>query len=208
MTTQEIKTNWDNLAEKANPLTSKDIDSFGLSDQTVTFLKQCGLPSQSAPFLSFVDNSNRELDTINSISNLYELPKEFDRYINIGGDGSGNPIVINTKKNDIIELLDHEQDFEPLDFMNTNVFSLSACLIAYKTFVKTVIETNGSSAFLDSNFTDQQFEIVTNIKNRKNNAYTQQRAIASFLRVNAQMHNLDLQKRTSACGPLAASTKT
>src|SRR4051812_17519730 len=103
MTTQEIKTNWDNLKEKTNPLTSKDIETFGLSDQTVIFLKQCELPSQSAPFLSFVDNSNRELDTINRISNLYELPKVFGNYINIGGDGGGNPIIINTKENDIIE---------------------------------------------------------------------------------------------------------
>jgi hypothetical protein len=162
MTTQEIKTNWNNLKEKTNPLLSKDINLFGLSDQTVAFFKQCGLPSQSAPFLSFVDNSNRELDTINRISNLYELPKEFDSYINIGGDGGGNPIVINTKKNDIIELLDHEQDFAPMDFMNTNVLSLSACLIAYRTFVNTVIETNGSSAFLNADFTDRQFEALKN----------------------------------------------
>jgi hypothetical protein len=91
---------------------------------------------------------------------LYDLPKEFDYYINIGGDGGGNPIVINTKKNDCIELLDHEQDFVPMDFMNKDVFALSACLIAFRSFIKTILETNGSQAFVNSDFSDQQYDVL------------------------------------------------
>lgn len=162
MTIKEIKANWETLMEETNPLTSNDIDTFGLSDQTVIFLKQCGFPRQAAPFLSFIDNSNRKFDSINYISDLYNLPQEFDTYINIGSDGSGNPIVINTKENDIVELLDHEQDFTISEFMNKNVLCLSACLIAYRNFVKSVNEANGPDSFLGANFTNQQFEILKN----------------------------------------------
>ncbi|OYU96580.1 MAG: hypothetical protein CFE21_09360 [Bacteroidetes bacterium B1(2017)] len=162
ITPQDIITKWNTIGIETHPLSSMKIDSFGLSSQTSDFLKQCGLPRQSPPFLSFVGNSAREFDNINSLSFLYDLSNEYDHYINIGGDGAGNPIVINTQNKDAIQLLDHEEDFALLTSMNTNIFTLSLCLIAYKTFVNTVIDMNGPEAFLDANFTDQQFN---NLKN-------------------------------------------
>jgi hypothetical protein len=158
MTTQNILDKWKSLDVVTNPLTSKNIDTFGLKKETADFFKSCGFPYQSAPFLSFVKNSEHVTQTINRLSDLYDLPNEFDKYIVIGSDGSGNPIVINTDKDDRVELLDHEQDFEQLDFMNKNVYTLSGALIEYCIFVKTVQKENGSDAYLDANFSDKHFD--------------------------------------------------
>ena len=161
-TIQNIKDEWASLGEKLNPLTSLNIETFGLKKETVDLLKSWGFPYQSAPFLSFVKDSEHITQTINRLSDLYELSSDFDKYIVIGSDGGGNPIVINTSKNDRIELLDHEQEFELLDLMNVNVFALSESLIEYSLFVKTILKENGPDAFFDENFTDEQFDILKN----------------------------------------------
>jgi hypothetical protein len=162
MTPQQIIDKWKALGETLNPLTAATIDTYGLKEETKEFLRVCGFPDQSAPFLSFVKNSEHITETITRLSDMYDLPNEFEKYIKIGSDGSGNPIVINTANNDRVELLDHEQDFELLDIMNNDVYALSSALIDYNTFIKTILKENGEDAFLDANFSDTQFDTLKN----------------------------------------------
>lgn len=162
ITILNIKQEWTILGETLNPLTSQKIEKLGLRLETIDFLKNCGLPNHSAPMLSFVKNSENESDSINKLSDLFELSIEFDKYITIGFDGSGNPIVINTANNDQIELLDHEENFESLAIVNFNIYSFSASLISYNLFIKTIIEENGDDAFLEANFSDKQFDVLRN----------------------------------------------
>lgn len=62
-----------------------------------------GLPSEAAPHLNFVDDSYEEYRNIAKLTDLYDLNLEFSKYIFIGTDGGGNPLVLNTHKSDQIE---------------------------------------------------------------------------------------------------------
>ena len=165
MVIESIISHWKSLGITLNPLTSKNVSNYGLSNETIQFLSTCGFPSQSPPFLSFVVDSEEPMLSINCLTELYfdyNLSNDMDRYIVIGSDGGGNPIVINTEKGGQIEILDHESDFETIHEMNSSVFTLSQSLVAYKRFIITINKENGPDAFSKSYFTNKQY---ANLKN-------------------------------------------
>lgn len=123
-----------------------------LTNETIFFLYQTGLPKDAAPFLSF--DSTKDLKRITDIFNF--LDSSYKRFTHIGSNSEGDPIVINTSNNDSIELLDHENNFSST-FFNSNINALASSLVAYQRFVSTVLNENGESAILNSNFTDAQY---------------------------------------------------
>ncbi|QHT65996.1 hypothetical protein GXP67_04580 [Rhodocytophaga rosea] len=151
------------------PLSTFSVDrvrSFQLNKLTFDFLVNIGLPNECAPFLSFFEDSDEIYKGIFKLSDVYGFLKDiqeensnysFDQYIIIGSDVSGNPIAINTKKDCIIEWLDHEDLFSA-QFMNSSIQQMGECIVVYKKFVESVILENGESAILDSNFDDVHFD--------------------------------------------------
>jgi SUKH-4 immunity protein len=124
---------------------------LGLRPATQNFLATQGLPPDSAPFLDF------DL-VLERVGRLYRLGAGFDQYIRIGSDGAGNPLVLNTA-DDRVEVLDHEADFLP-QYVNQSLPALAVSLVAYTRFVQEVQTTRGEEAFLDANFTDEQFAVL------------------------------------------------
>ncbi len=126
MTPQEYK----RACEKAglHPFAPFPVSAFAgtpVSAQTQRFLTEAGLPDGAGPFLSFHSGDSAILE---SASEAWDLPPEFEVYTVIGSDGAGNPIVL--CPNDSIAYLDHDRDFEEC-YINKDVSVLAeASLLA------------------------------------------------------------------------------
>ncbi|WP_291967822.1 SUKH-4 family immunity protein [Maribacter sp.] len=162
MKPEEFKKLWTSNEEKLNPININRLNGLGLRDASIQFLNTVGLPESAAPFLSFVTDSDDLHKGIHKLTKIYEfLEPEFDKYIVIGSCSDGDPIVVNTELDDRIEFLDHEDYFSSKPF-NTNFSSMTDSLIAYKNFIERVQKENGEDAFMNSNFSDEQFETLKN----------------------------------------------
>ncbi|WP_036153804.1 SUKH-4 family immunity protein [Maribacter forsetii] len=158
MKPEEFKDIWTSEEDILNPINANRLNGLGLSETSIEFLKIAGLPRSAAPFLSFVTDSDDIYKGIKKLTNVYDfLEPKFDKYIVIGDCNDGDPIVINTEKNDQIEHLDHEDYFSSRLF-NSDISSMTDCLIAYRNFVERVQKENGENAFMNSNFSDELFE--------------------------------------------------
>ncbi len=158
MTPQDFKKAWTKDGEQLFPLSINRLTNLDLQKETIAFLNISGLPESAAPFLSFVNDTDDLYKGINKLTVQYKiLAHQYERYIVIGSDGSGNPIVINTSKQDCIEILDHEDNFSSI-YMNKSIKELVETLVAYRDFINTLLKENGEDAVLDSNFTDSQYE--------------------------------------------------
>ncbi|WP_036150627.1 SUKH-4 family immunity protein [Maribacter forsetii] len=158
MKPEEFKKLWTSNEEKLKPISINRLNGLGLCDASIQFLNTVGLPESAAPFLSFVTNSDDLHKGIHKLTKIYEfLEPEFDKYIVIGSCSDGDPIVVNTELNHRIEYLDHEDYFSSKPF-NSNFSSLTDCLVAYRKFIERVQKENGEDAFMNSNFSDEQFE--------------------------------------------------
>ncbi len=67
------------------------------------------------------------------------LESDFDKYIVIGSAGNGDEIVIDTKDDDKIKLLDHEDNFSEI-FINSSIKAFANSLILYRNFRKSKID--------------------------------------------------------------------
>ena len=160
MNTSEFKDKWVNEDEDLCPLSEARLINLNLQAATIEFFIAAGLPNNAAPYLSFVKDSRDIYDGINKLTTQYDyLEPEYAKYIVIGSDGNGNAIAINTAQNDRIELLDHENEFVGC-YMNESIHHLAELLIIFRDFVSLVQEENGDEAYVNSNFTDAQFETL------------------------------------------------
>ena len=119
-----------------------------------------GLPDSAPPFVSF---DRKELKTIREV---YSTDHSNDKFlVDIGSDGAGNPICIDTQNDCEIVALDHEDNFSAR-FVNTSVQELFAFLTIYKEFGDKLREARGDDAFIDSNFTDDELNELIGLLNR------------------------------------------
>ena len=96
-----------------------------VSPQTQRFLTEAGLPDGAGPFLSFGPGYS---DVLESASEAWDLPPEFEVYTVIGFDGAGNPIVL--CPDDSVAYLDHDGDFEEC-YINKDVSVLAEASLLY-----------------------------------------------------------------------------
>lgn len=160
MTSDQFKNIWTSTGDKLSLIDEDRLRNLDLKPDTIEFLTNFGLPVEAAPFLSFAKNTNDLYEGINKLTTQYDfLESEYEKYVVIGSCADGDAIVINTDKNDEIEWLDHE-DYFSSRFFNSSINTLINCLIIYRDFVLTVQKENGEDAFMNSNFTDEQFETL------------------------------------------------
>lgn len=91
------------------------------------------LPTEAAPFLTFdlASNPKRIWEVFGVPSQWSESERErLSEYRMIGSDGMGNPICVVLDVGEVV-LLDHEDRFTTLQFVNSSVGQLAECLLAY-----------------------------------------------------------------------------
>lgn len=159
MKAEEFKRLWTESGESLRAIQAHNLRDIGLSETTHEFLRMAGLPIAAAPFLSFYQDVENTYTGIRRLTKMYDHLEgpAWEKYIVIGSDGEGSPIVINTDKSDRIELLDHEINFSA-KLCNSSIHRFAACLYFYRSFVETIQEENGEDAFMDGDFTDEHLE--------------------------------------------------
>lgn len=151
MSNEEITAYWLNQGVKVTTFSRDVLAGFGLQKITAELLSIVGLPTDAAPYLSFAESSS----DFKRISIAYQQGNEFAHFIKIGFDGAGNPLVINTKQDDCIQWLDHEDKFSA-HYVNCSLKALFVSLVIYNQFIQQLLATRGPDAYLDADFTDEQ----------------------------------------------------
>jgi hypothetical protein len=141
---------WDQHALRR--FTKDQLKITGINELTQNFLIDFGLPESAAPFVSF---DRKELHTIHQIYETDDNQNKF--YVEIGSDGAGDPICIDTSANCQIVALDHENNFAKR-YVNASIKELFIFLSLYKEFGEELQNQRGEQAFIDSNFTDEELE--------------------------------------------------
>lgn len=148
MNIQEIRTYWTNKGYTPYMYTGSQLVHPGLNTETIQFLKQCGLPSDSAPFLSFNNKNGQPLETV---ANEYNIDmEELNNYLKIGFNGCGDPVCIDLVKNNEIVYLNHDNDFERV-YINKNIEKFVYSLMRFTDFIA-ITNSSNSSNFLNGYF--------------------------------------------------------
>ncbi len=121
------------------------VEKVPLPAATRRFLLTAGLPGSAAPFLNFGD---RGVGTLHGVRASWQLPPEFDRYYEIGGDGVGSPICLDIAMACAVMVLDHDHTFQAV-LLNSSIEALADCLLAYRQLVRDAQMFGGPDAFLD-----------------------------------------------------------
>ncbi len=132
---KEFKKRW-TAVEGEDELSVFDVNSphaHLLPEELKDFLSECGLPESAAPFMSF----NLGCAEVARIYEVFGQPSDYsedekdrlNRYLVIGSDGGGNPIVLDLKDNCSVVNVSHENGFNDSWFMNTSVFQLAESLL-------------------------------------------------------------------------------
>ncbi len=162
MTNSEIKDYWLSEGQEITIFSPAILQPLLLQEHTEKFLSTVGLPSEAAPYLSFSTNTQGSWNSIARITDIdTALNSSFKNLIQIGSDGSGNAIAVDTEKNDIIELLDHDNGFK-LIFINSSIESFAFSLLAYSRFISSVLAAGKENSYFDTHFTDEQFNTLKN----------------------------------------------
>jgi hypothetical protein len=144
MTPEEFKSAWEK--KSGEPLSVFPISVFegtGVSPQTQRFLSVAGLPEEgAAPYLSIGTSGTEVLETV---SEMWDLEPEFDRYRIIGNNGSGDPIVL--CPDDSVAYLNHDNDFEEV-YINKDVSVFAEAALLYPGFEPEEPEKERFLAFL------------------------------------------------------------
>jgi hypothetical protein len=143
MTASEFKKTWRADDQPLAVMPAEQLERFNMRASTKEFLATVGLPVYASPFLSFMDG--KKFNT--------------ERYIVIGANRNGAPIVVDTGNNDRVELLNFQGSFQPV-FINSSLEQLADFLVCYRDFEDALLSEQGDDGVLNSSFSDEQFEAL------------------------------------------------
>ena len=152
MSPRAIATYWHTQGELLFTYSPQVLASLGMAPADQALLATVGLPRDAAPYLSFDT-------TLERVSTTYNLPLGFAQFVQLGTDGVGNPIVLNTSSNAYVEWLDHDRGFAA-HYINCSLQAFMASLVAYRRFIEDLLATRGEEAYLDADFTDEQLTVL------------------------------------------------
>ena len=130
-------------------------NKFKLDQKSTEFLFDIGLPNDVLE-LNF-DYLTENLETVNETWKIGDL--EFDKYVSIGFNGSGDPIVINTENGEIV-YLNHDDGFKEI-YINADIEKFAHCGIKIIEFQNNLKKLKPESYF-STEFSDIQ---LLNLKN-------------------------------------------
>ncbi len=124
-----------------NKFKEQDLMDTVFSDGVKRFLSIGGLPETSPPYLEFTSPQFRP------ITNLFDMPEQFQKYWFLGSTGSGDPICITEKEENIV--FPNGDNYEEI-FVNSSLNQFAECILAYISMIDKAIEVNDEDAFIDN----------------------------------------------------------
>ena len=132
------------------PFIPNSLDGSDLPARTKAFLETTGLPRRAGPYLVFYGGQPFR------VSEQWNQDSANFRFWAIGSDGYGSPIAVEEPTGEVV-LLDHDCGFKRV-FMNSSVAKLGEFLLAYRSFVFSVIDRWGSNALLEGRYALQPLQ--------------------------------------------------
>lgn len=129
---------------------------FELDQKSIEFLFDIGLPNDVLE-LSF-DYMTEDLQTVNEAYKIDD--SNFDKYVCIGFNGSGDPIGLKTGNGEIV-YLNHDDGFKEV-YINADIEKFSRCGIEIMEFQDNLKKLHSNSYF-STEFSDEQ---LTELKSR------------------------------------------
>ncbi|MGG3521882.1 SUKH-4 family immunity protein [Bacillus pseudomycoides] len=133
--------------KRDGPLNKLDRDMLqhtNLSSDTRRFLSEAGLPASAAPFIEF-DNAT---ELMQNVTQKFGMPIDFEFYWFIGTTGSGDPLCIDERTNNVV-YLHHDNNYEEI-FINSSIHQFAESLLLFSKLIDEAIQINGEFAFLDN----------------------------------------------------------
>ncbi len=153
---QEFIEKWGSDGDPCLVLSQTRLQRIKLKASTAEFLAVAGLPQSAAPFLSFGELNEESSPFGLKLSDVFDhLGGEYERFIVLGFDGSGNPIAIDTENDDQVVWLDHDEDFRHA-YMNSSLGALATFLLGYRDFVQDLLNAKGEDAFLNGEYEEDE----------------------------------------------------
>jgi hypothetical protein len=107
------------------------------------------------------------LETVNQKWSLGN--PDYDKYVAIGFNGSGDPIAINLVNQELV-YLNHDNNFEEV-FVNSDTKRFALSVLRIQSFVEQLKKVN-SDSFCETEFSDEQLEqLIQDIKSIDPNVF-------------------------------------
>lgn len=119
------------------------LESVELRDRDRSLLTKAGLPESAAPFLSF----GPQPGLLGALRDSGDPPPDTDGYVEIGLNGSGDPICLEASTGEVW-YLNHDDGFRAV-FINSSVEQLTEFLLLFRSLVEAAISERGPGAYLD-----------------------------------------------------------
>ncbi|MES2285822.1 MAG: SUKH-4 family immunity protein [Bacteroidota bacterium] len=159
MDTQEFIKKWTTIAEQHFRVDKSEIGKFNLGSAAYDFLFLTGIPSEFQD-LNFDYLKEGKLKTVNQKLKLDN--SDFDKYLSIGFNGSGDPISIDLDTQELI-YLNHDNNFEVV-FINSDLKKFAVSVLRIKDFVEKLKKLNPNS-FFETEFSDEELnQLIQDLK--------------------------------------------
>ncbi|HNL07885.1 MAG TPA: SUKH-4 family immunity protein, partial [Chitinophagales bacterium] len=137
MNIETYKQYWHDVHETLYTYSYSQLANAPIDHETFVFLTSWGLPSATAPFVTFTEITQPYFVTINDFFDI-SFPK-LQNYWVFGTNGSGDPICIDTQKKYEIVYLNHDNHYQRI-FINNSITQFAFCLIKYRNFIAAIID--------------------------------------------------------------------
>jgi hypothetical protein len=166
MDTQEFIKKWTTIGEHHVRVDKSNSDKFNLGSAAYDFLFITGMPSEFRD-LNFDYLKEDKLKTVNQKWKLEN--SDFDKYLSIGFNGSGDPIVINLDTQELI-YLNHDNYFEEV-LINSDLKKFAMSVLRIKDFDEKLKKLKPDS-FFETEFSEEQLnQLIDDLKRIDQNIF-------------------------------------
>lgn len=129
-------------------------NKFDLGSAAIDFLFIAGMPSEFQE-LNFDYLKEGRIQTVNEKWNLNN--SEFDKYLALGFNGSGDPISLNQINQELI-YLNHDNDFHEM-FINSDLKKFAQSVLRIQEFMDRLTKLSPDS-FFETEFSDENYHLL------------------------------------------------
>ena len=155
----DFSNKWRSIGEEHIIADQSNQTKFNLGSAAMDFLFISGMPSEFQD-LNFDYLKEKSIQTVNEKWNLEN--SNFDKYLAIGFNGSGDPVTIN-QNNQELAYLNHDNEFQEI-FINSNMKKFAQCVLRIQEFMNQITKLTPES-FFETEFTDESYNnLLTDLK--------------------------------------------
>ncbi|QDH20186.1 SUKH-4 family immunity protein [Saccharibacillus brassicae] len=155
MTPEQFRAAWNEAAD--GPLLRFDaeaLESVPITEEAGRFLREAGLPGDSAPYLEFRSGEGR----LSDLKTAFGMPKQYSAYWLLGSTGYGDPVCLKAGSSQVVCIRMDRGGTEW--FINSSVPKFAEFLLVYAQLVQRTVRAGGPDAFLENEIPQEELKWV------------------------------------------------